>query len=229
MIVSTYTQEGKPIEDVSVWSTKDKVLVRCEICENERWLSYVVATNSSKRTGMHRCKSCALTGIEKPHLRGKPVYTASGEEHHSWKGGTYVSSDGYRKVRTSKRSYKSEHVLVIEEEIGRPLDPGEVVHHIDGDKLNNLSENLVVMPKQSHHKIAHHSLQQVGYELVRSGLVFFNRDTMEYVAHRKLRELLGHPEAGNQQPSQGGNASEGSETRGEAQVVNNSPKSAGHS
>ena len=48
------------------------------------------------------------------------------------------------------------------------------------------------------------------------------------MAHDKLRELLGHLEAGNQQPSQDGDDLEGSETRGETHAVNNSPKSAGH-
>lgn len=34
--------------------------------------------------------------------------------------------------------------------LGRPLAPGEVVHHRDGDKRNNVPENLVVMTQGEH-------------------------------------------------------------------------------
>ncbi|MPY68221.1 HNH endonuclease [Deinococcus sp. SDU3-2] len=40
---------------------------------------------------------------------------------------------------------------VAAELLGRPLLPGEVVHHIDGDSLNNAPENLLVLPSQRHH------------------------------------------------------------------------------
>jgi hypothetical protein len=116
----------------------------------------------------------------------------------------------------------------MEEALGRSLTREELVHHIDGDKLNNSLENLAVMEKAAHHKIAHHSLQKIGYDLVRAGLVTFDRGTQEYVAHLKLRELLGHLEAGNQQPSRDSDDSEGSETRDETLVVNKFPTSAGH-
>lgn len=35
-----------------------------------------------------------------------------------------------------------EHRLVMAKKIGRPLEDGEVVHHIDGDKQNNAPDNL---------------------------------------------------------------------------------------
>lgn len=43
------------------------------------------------------------------------------------------------------------HRHVAAELLGRPLFPGEVVHHIDGDSLNNAPENLLVLPSQRHH------------------------------------------------------------------------------
>ena len=43
------------------------------------------------------------------------------------------------------------HRVVAELMLGRPLKPGEVVHHIDGDKRNNAPENLMVFENQAAH------------------------------------------------------------------------------
>jgi HNH endonuclease. len=51
--------------------------------------------------------------------------------------------------------YVSEHVLVWEQ--AHPDDPikdGEIIHHIDGDKLNNAPDNLQKMSKAEHRKHA---------------------------------------------------------------------------
>jgi len=43
------------------------------------------------------------------------------------------------------------HRVVAEQILGRKLLPGEVVHHIDGDKQNNKPENLRVFKCQADH------------------------------------------------------------------------------
>ena len=35
--------------------------------------------------------------------------------------------------------------------LARPLLPGEVVHHLDGNSLNNAPDNLLVLRSQRHH------------------------------------------------------------------------------
>lgn len=54
-----------------------------------------------------------------------------------------------------KRGGRHEHRVVAQQVLGRPLLPGEVVHHIDGDKQNNAPANLEVLPSQAAHATRH--------------------------------------------------------------------------
>lgn len=54
-------------------------------------------------------------------------------------------------VTYTKQYGRHEHRLVAEQILGRALEPGEVVHHVDGDKRNNAPENLMIFTSQSDH------------------------------------------------------------------------------
>jgi HNH endonuclease len=48
-----------------------------------------------------------------------------------------------------------EHIGAAERALGRKLPVGSQVHHVDGNKLNNLNVNLVICPNQKYHRLLH--------------------------------------------------------------------------
>lgn len=71
----------------------------------------------------------------------------------------YICSQGYKMIGKSKNR-KAEHRQVMEEYLGRELSPNEIVHHIDGNKLNNDISNLVLTTRADHLKTHREDLEQ---------------------------------------------------------------------
>ena len=61
--------------------------------------------------------------------------------------------DGHPRANKDGSVYT--HVLVAEQKLGRHLKPEEVVHHIDENKLNNNSDNLMVFATKADHTSFH--------------------------------------------------------------------------
>lgn len=67
--------------------------------------------------------------------------------------------DGYIRVYNpthpfcSKDGYVMEHRLVMESHIGRYLNDGEEVHHINRDREDNRLENLMLLPREEHARL----------------------------------------------------------------------------
>lgn len=137
-----------------------------------------------------------------------------GADNHMWRGGRSVASNGYVLIRKPEhpladtRGYVYEHRLVAERMIGRALQPGEQIHHKDGNKQNNHPDNLQVMPSIHHHRVEHrvrnNGLRNPGEEnpLVTCacgcGSTFYKYDTTgrprEYVSgHNRHRPKLDNP------------------------------------
>ena len=86
----------------------------------------------------------------------------SREENPNWKGGRVTDPRGYVLIRVGKdhpladvRGYAYEHRLKAQESRGKPLQPGEEIHHDDEDKGNNKPSNLIVAPSKADHAVFH--------------------------------------------------------------------------
>ena len=209
--------DGTPVADLSPGSEKKVVLV-CNACGKETVTNFGNYTHGQHpgRNGETFCKSCATkkSGFAK---KGKPIKAvpkkSRAEKHGGWKGGRWVGSDGYIQVYIRPRKYRKEHFLVMEAHLGRSLQDGERIHHIDGNKLNNWLYNLDLMSSESEHRAAHNSLYDLSCLLIQRGLIGYDRNSHTYQAVGKLRELLEQPGEANQQPSLSGDTLEGSTTR----------------
>lgn len=76
-----------------------------------------------------------------------------GEKSHNWRGGRtnnhgYIKVKCYNHPRADQRGYVLEHILVLEQKLGRPLKHNEIGHHLNGVKTDNRPENLVAIPKR---------------------------------------------------------------------------------
>lgn len=49
--------------------------------------------------------------------------------------------------------YIAEHRFIMSKHLGRPLEDGEIVHHIDGNSRNNILSNLELMTPQEHFRL----------------------------------------------------------------------------
>jgi hypothetical protein len=75
----------------------------------------------------------------------------------SWNAGTgkgWVDRRGYRWIRVAGSSVR-EHRYLMAQYLGRPLLASEIVHHKDGNTLNNSRDNLEVMANGQHTRKHH--------------------------------------------------------------------------
>lgn len=139
---------------------KPNVTLKCKQCDKE----FVVWVSRYERQKPKYCsQKCYGLSLKSniPWNKGitadKDTRLATGKRHGlygkrspRWKDGTYIEQE-YRFIwDDGRKDYIREHRLVMEKHIGRPLINNEVVHHINGDKLDNRPDNLQICSPSEH-------------------------------------------------------------------------------
>lgn len=82
----------------------------------------------------------------------------------------YIDDKGYPRIGAGPLRGQRLHRIIAAAKIGRPLNPDEDVHHLDGQKLNIAPDNLKVMGHREHSCVSakqHHYLKEREIKLER--------------------------------------------------------------
>ena len=112
------------------------------------------STNLSKKFGCNWTTIINILHRNKVKVRTRSesqIDLRTGKNHPYYKGGN-ISPYGYKRVYVNKKCVQ-EHRYIMEKNIGRLLKTTEIIHHINGDKLDNKIINLQIVSRSEHKKL----------------------------------------------------------------------------
>lgn len=150
-----------------------KVAIKCDFCgkELQRYPSKVKDKNfcSKECTDRYASKKYNPDGYKyKDFSKNSARFSAMNRELNP----SRMTMETRQKLRTSHlgkgegKAYpkiygQHAHRAIAEQILGRPLEPGEVVHHKDGDKLNFSPDNLIIFSSQEEHARHHLEIEKI--------------------------------------------------------------------
>ena len=111
-------------------------------------MNSICACGNIKNNRAERCSVCSLKSGDARRGTGKyqPYQGANG---YVW---IYCPTH-----RSANKGYVQEHIIILEQKLGRSLYKGEICHHINGVKDDNRPENLESFQSNGEH-VKHHSI-----------------------------------------------------------------------
>ncbi len=103
---------------------------------------------------MYRASECGHAARREDAKRCRACTAASALKNHPYSKGYYPVAY----IKGGKGRQRKIHIMKAEAALGRPLKPGEVVHHINMDKFDHRNCNLLVCDR-SYHRYLHHAMQ----------------------------------------------------------------------
>lgn len=117
------------------------VEIRCPVCEKDFIRPSKHVAQVRRKSGVWKCKPCSTS--QRNQARAKPI------------GATRIHRQtGYVQEKTAA-GWVRQHILVMERHLGRRLNPGEMVHHVNEVKTDNTISNLRLMTV-GEHTVLHH-------------------------------------------------------------------------
>lgn len=137
----------------------------CPVCSKpatRTWCSQACHATTRRNRRTWQCKACGRD-FERLAGEGRGVYCSRPCRYsHKAAAATHYLRKGYKYV----------HRIVAETMLGRSFTDSEVVHHKDGNRLNNAPENLEVHESHSAHMKEHAARGEIGFtheQAVRAG------------------------------------------------------------
>ncbi len=156
---------GKHKRSVSgqfIKSEENYIALICQTCKIEFKVYKSELKYRKRKFCSKKCSGQSQIGRKVTWHRMGPLPQIQGKNHYNWSGGRVKTTDGYIAIyfpkhpyATKPRGYVREHRLVMEQSLGRYLDPKEVIHHIDRDRTNNELSNLLLLPNEDAHRRVH--------------------------------------------------------------------------
>ena len=131
---------GKYCSKRCLYASMSKIkIITCIVCGRVRRL---LSKQFGKRDG-HFCSSVCCG-----------IYH-SGAKHHMWNGGVYkkTGTDYLMQYDPVTRTHQRLHRRIMEVYLGRKLGKEEIVHHKNGNALDNQLVNLEVMSRADHIRV----------------------------------------------------------------------------
>lgn len=157
--------------------------------EDREWLAAEMETKSLRQIGKELGTTAAAVqyfakkyGFIRSQARSDAVKDALakrypngrwGADSSNWRGGRRKTRAGYILVyapdhprASGERSAVFEHIVVMEQALGRSLEQDEIVHHVNHVKDDNRPENLIVKKKGAH--IREHFEAGTGFDALKA-------------------------------------------------------------